>query len=183
MDNEILGIRNLARQSYWQTNDYWLIPTIIVVVILIALAIYFTLRKRPTPPPSPYAIAQQKLQAAKKLLASTDDRQYSSSISDLLRQYIEASFALNAAEQTTEEFLEAAKSESRISTEAEQTLGEFLKLCDLAKFAQHAFGPNDRQKLWDTAATFVEEAEKQIQVDRKAKAIANNPVNPIYSKQ
>ena len=53
----------------------------------------------------------------------------------------------------------AAQSSRQIETEALAALESFLNLCDLAKFAQHAFGPDEREQLFQTAKTFIEEQD------------------------
>ena len=57
-------------------------------------------------------------------------------VSAILRTYIERRFALAAPEQTTEEFLRGLAGRGDFSQENRRALGEFLRHCDLVKFAR-----------------------------------------------
>ncbi len=156
---EMMGIRDIIRDSYWSKNQNWLIPTILVGTLLLIYIVYRICKRPPAPPPSPYELAQKRLNEVRQEMVNLDDKKFSSRLSLALRQYIEASFGLRAPEQTTEEFLKAAQSDHKISESALQSLEAFLKLCDLAKFAQHQLQIDDKNKLWDTAQQFIEESE------------------------
>jgi len=80
-------------------------------------------------------------------------------ISDILRHYIEHRFSLKAPERTTEEFLaELANTEILPATE-KQRLGEFLKHCDLVKFAKHNPTTEQIQETFDLVKDFIEKTK------------------------
>ncbi|MEM9226989.1 MAG: hypothetical protein AAGA45_03385 [Verrucomicrobiota bacterium] len=172
---EIRGIRGLAGESFWEANAAWLIPVVIIVVIgLMALAFWLGKKYGAAKPLSPRETAMQQLAAASPLIEDDTpdaDKRYSFAVSDALRGYLERALGLRAPEQTTEEFLQTAKSDARLGEEALKSLGAFLGLCDLTKFARHAFGREERIQLLDTARTFIEQQDK-------SPALAAHPSEP-----
>lgn len=77
-------------------------------------------------------------------------------VSDVLRTYIEARFAVHAPARTTQEFLGEALSEPALEARR-ATLEHFLTLCDLVKYARFRPSPAEVAPLLDTATSFVEE--------------------------
>lgn len=163
---DLAPLRDPMPVTFWEQHGYWLIPLLVVLFIAaLALAFWLGRRSRKTPPPTPYKLALRELEEAKALLESGTDKEYSSAVSNALRNYLERTYGLRAPEQTTEEFLEAAQSDPRLSGDPLERLGTFLQLCDLAKFAKHAFGLNERRELFNTAYDFIESSEQK---NRKA---------------
>lgn len=64
-------------------------------------------------------------------------------VSNVLRYYIEDRFTLKAPERTTEEFLAELKFDYVLSAGDKESLEQFLRHCDLVKFAKHE--PTDQQ--------------------------------------
>lgn len=157
-------MRGLRPTSYWEQNWPWITALIVVAVIgLIVLTVWLAKRKPPARTLSPAEEARLRLGEASSLANGQDDKAFSVTVSDALRVYLERAYALRAPEQTTEEFLQHAKQSNRLPGKSLDTLARFLELCDLAKFAQHAFGDEERQDLLNTARNFVDEAEQRNQ--------------------
>lgn len=57
-------------------------------------------------------------------------------LTGIVRRYIERVYNVHAPEQTTQEFLEAMRSESVFSQDLQKRFGEFLNTADLVKFAR-----------------------------------------------
>ncbi|MEM8550551.1 MAG: DUF4381 family protein [Verrucomicrobiota bacterium] len=161
---EIRGIRGLAGETFWEANAIWLIPAIALVgVALIGLAFWLGKKYGAAKTLNPREAALQQLAAVAPMIEDDTpeaDKRYSVAVSDALRGYLEQALGLRAPEQTTEEFLQTAKSDARLGEEALKSLGTFLGLCDLAKFARHAFGREERIQLLDTARTFIQQQDK-----------------------
>ncbi|MEO0794125.1 MAG: hypothetical protein AAFX93_03130 [Verrucomicrobiota bacterium] len=154
-------MRGLRPTSFWEVNWAWLLPVLVALGLgAIGAVVWFVSRKPAVPPLTPAEEARVRLGDAADLADGQDDKAFSVSVSDALRQYLEKRFELRAPEQTTEEFLQSAKASDRLPAESLDTLGKFLEFCDLAKFAQHAFGNEERQELLNTARSFVDEAER-----------------------
>jgi len=88
-------------------------------------------------------------------------------ISDIVRHYIEHRFNFRAPEKTTEEFLADIPAANVLSSRDQDRLGEFLKHCDLVKFAQYNPTTEQIQRTFDLVKDFIETTkseEKKIDV-------------------
>jgi hypothetical protein len=88
-------------------------------------------------------------------------------ISDILRHYIEHRFSLKAPERTTEEFLAELANTDILPAAEKQRLGEFLRHCDLVKFAKHNPTTQQIQETFDLVKDFIEKTksdERKIDV-------------------
>lgn len=72
-----------------------------------------------------------------RYLSAGQVKEFYLALSDVLRQYIENRFHLAAPERTTEEFLEELRSHPVLNQEHTHLLREFLRHCDMVKFARH----------------------------------------------
>jgi hypothetical protein len=109
------------------------------------------------PPIPPHVRAKQKLQEALKLIA--EPKPFCTVVSDTLRFYLEERFKFHAPERTTEEFLHELQATDRLLPDQKESLGEFLKRCDLVKFAQYEPRETELRELHDSAVRLVEETE------------------------
>jgi hypothetical protein len=108
-----------------------------------------------------HELAYERLRALVKedLVGAGRIKEFYERISDILRHYIEHRFSLRAPERTTEEFLaELANTEVLPATE-KQRLGEFLKHCDLVKFAKHNPTTEQIQETFDLVKDFIEKTK------------------------
>jgi hypothetical protein len=108
-----------------------------------------------------HELAYERLRALVKedLVSAGKIKEFYERISNILRHYIEHRFSLRAPERTTEEFLaELANTEVLPACEKER-LGEFLKHCDLVKFAKHNPTTEQIQETFDLVKDFIEETK------------------------
>jgi hypothetical protein len=136
----------------------------IAVLVLVALAIgliwYFASRKKEVllpPPIPPHVRAKQKLQEALALIAQP--KPFCTTVSDTVRFYLEERFTFRAPERTTEEFLHELKATDRLLPDQKESLGDFLKQCDLVKFARYEPRELELRDLHKSAVRLVEETE------------------------
>ena len=120
-----------------------------------------------------HEIAYARLQALVKedLIEAGRLKEFYERISDILRHYIEHRFNLRAPERTTEEFLIDLSQTDCLASDDKAHLGEFLKHCDLVKFARHNPTREQIQKTFDLVKDFIEKTksdEKQIDVTNAA---------------
>lgn len=109
-------------------------------------------------PPVPAHIrAKEKLRQALALIGQP--REFCILVSDTLRWYLEERFDFRAPERTTEEFLYELQSTDRLTPDQKASLADFLKRCDLVKFAKYEPGPPELHDLHDSAVRLVEETE------------------------
>jgi hypothetical protein len=107
----------------------------------------------------PHARARQKLQEALALIAQP--RPFCIAVSDIVRLYLEERFSFHAPERTTEEFLHELQATQLLLPDQKQSLGEFLSVCDMVKFARYEPGPPELQALHDSALRLIDETEPQ----------------------
>src|SRR5262249_39598471 len=109
-------------------------------------------------PPVPAHIrAKQKLQEALALIHQP--REFCILVSDTIRWYLEECFDFHAPERTTEEFLYELQGTVLLTRDQKETLGEFLKRCDLVKFAKYEPREPELRDLHDSAVRLVEETQ------------------------
>jgi len=101
--------------------------------------------------------ARQKLEAALALLGQP--REFCIMVSDTIRYYLEERFTFRAPERTTEEFLYELRQTDLLTPDQKESLGEFLKSCDLVKFARYEPGEPELRDLHASALRLVEETE------------------------
>lgn len=133
---------------------------LMLMAVAIGLLLYFILRKKPVVPPPlipPHVRAKQKLQEALELI--TQPKPFCILVSDTLRVYLEERFKFHAPERTTEEFLHELQATDRLLPDQKESLSEFLKRCDLVKFARYEPRETELRDLHDSAVRLVEETE------------------------
>ncbi len=130
------------------------------IVAVIASLLLWRRRKRRllvarAVPPHQWAIAELNRLRAERLAEQGLVHELYFRLTMIVRQYIERRFAIQAAEQTTAEFLEAARRHPALDTTYRGLLSGFLRAGDLVKFALHRPEPPEIDQAFDTASTFV----------------------------
>lgn len=117
----------------------------------------------------PHEIAFNELEALvnEHLIEKNEVKRFYHGISAIFRRYIENRYSLKAPELTTEEFLSSLKNNSHFTGSQNESLNEFLRYCDLVKFAEHQPEAGDIQKTFDTCRNFISET-KTMQNDMEA---------------
>jgi hypothetical protein len=116
----------------------------------------------------PHIRAKQKLREAMALIGQP--REFCILVSDTIRSYLEERFDFHAPERTTEEFLYELQETNLLTPDQKGSLGEFLKSCDLVKFAKYEPGPPELRELHDSALRLVEETEPIMTTLQSVKA-------------
>jgi hypothetical protein len=111
----------------------------------------------PVPVIPPHILAKQKLREALALIGQP--REFCILVSDTIRWYLEGRFDFHAPERTTEEFLYELQGTNLLTPDQKDSLGEFLRRCDLVKFARYEPGQPELHDLHDSAMRLVEETE------------------------
>lgn len=116
-------------------------------------------KEQNTAPPLPaHEIAYRQIQDIfdEKLIERGEIKQFFSRLSDVLRGYIENRFGLHAPKRTTEEFLTEISRDAPFHAEHKRLLVEFLRHCDLVKFAEHQPSQDEIQRAIDSCKAFIE---------------------------
>lgn len=147
----------------------WLGTTVLVVSILFILAagVLFsrglaarwrtqTSGQKVRPP---HEIALEELKAIRQMRLLEEGRlsEYIDRVSDTLRRYIEARFALPAPERTTEEFLDEMARTPVLDRDRKRFLAEYLERCDLIKFAAAEPSRRELDELFEKSIEFIEQ--------------------------
>ncbi|MDP9009134.1 MAG: DUF4381 family protein [Pseudomonadota bacterium] len=150
-------IRDIRGPKYVAPN--WALPAVIASVVILALAIYGFWRWRRSPRARillPYEIALQRLEDIRTLMQPAGAREFSTAVSDIVRNYIERQFEVAVTRRTTEEFLRDLLQTANASLARHQALlGEFLHQCDFVKFAGVALTTQNMETLRQSARAFV----------------------------
>lgn len=121
-------------------------------------------RHAPARPRTPYEVALERIESAKTFIADGKSEEFSVEVSTAVRTYIEEMFHVHAPRKTTEEFLHdlIADPASVLAAHA-HLLEDFLKHCDLAKFAQWSLSPDEMQAMSGSAKRFVMQTRPDLQ--------------------
>ena len=105
-----------------------------------------------------HEIAYERLRALVKddLVTAGKIKEFYERISNILRHYIEDRFDLRAPERTTEEFLIELQWTDDLSTPDKDNLGEFLRHCDLVKFAKYSPTNEQIQRTFNLVKDFID---------------------------
>ena len=143
--------------------SYWWMWTIGLTGIIIAAGIWLYLRrKRYTKlirifKPA-HEIAYERLRTLVKddLIKAGRIKEFYERISNILRHYIEHRVDLRAPERTTEEFLIELQWTDVLSAADKDNIGEFLRHCDLVKFAKYSPTNEQIQRTFNLVKDFID---------------------------
>jgi hypothetical protein len=136
-----------GRRSPW-----WYAGGAAIVVGAVAASILHSRRGKRSIPAHERAL--RALEEAGSSFAG-DPRQFSFAVSEIVRQYVEEVFRVRASHRTTEELLVDLMLDRSPVALNRTALGEFLRYCDLAKFAGWSLSPADRIAMLASAKTFI----------------------------
>jgi hypothetical protein len=141
----------------------WIWGTLgVLTIATAAFLIWRYWRKRkvqvPVVPVIPAHIrAKQRLEEALAFIG--EPKPFCTLVSDTIRFYLEERFTFRAPERTTEEFLHELQGTDLLLPDQKESLSEFLKRCDLVKFARYEPGEPELRELHDSALRLIEETE------------------------
>jgi hypothetical protein len=127
------------------------------VAILGWIAI-FVVKRRRKPELCPYDQAMLAIHVLKG--QALDVQPFYTSLSDIVRQYLEGQFKISATGQTTREFLNAAKQNPHLEHSDRESLGSFLVAADLVKFARHEPRSNVNEDAIHLAEVFIKDTQE-----------------------
>jgi hypothetical protein len=118
--------------TFWEQHQ-----AAIIVAGFAVLAFAFYFLKVMLRPESPLILPPEAMarQALANLQDQPEDGKTLTSVSQILRRYVVAAFALPPAETTTAEFCAVIEANERIGSELAQSLSSFLRECDVRKFS------------------------------------------------
>ncbi len=138
----------------------WVLPAMLVGVAAVALCAYvFSRRRRSGSRPRSLTLSEQaleRLESTRPLMYPATAREFGIAASEVIRNYIEKRFDVIATQRTTEEFLQTLlQSSNETLVRHRSLLEEFLRQCDLVKFAGASLAVTDMESLLHSARGFV----------------------------
>ena len=115
-----------------------------------------------------HADALAELERLFALIDTEQSRPYAIESSAIIRRYIEVRFNLAAPTRSTEEFLAEARHSPKLAPEYQTLLADFLRYCDLLKFARTFADRSELTQLHEAAICFVKETAPARQPESAA---------------
>ena len=145
--------------NHWIWLWWGLAALVLAIAFLVAWRYWTRKRNAPIVLPviPPHVRAKRKLQEALALIAQP--REFCILVSDTVRLYLEERFEFHAPERTTEEFLYELQATELLTRDQKESLADFLKRCDLVKFAKYEPREPELRDLHASALRLVEETE------------------------
>lgn len=170
----------------WLKDNWKLVLVSVLGVLLLAGLIWYLIKKRknrpakvePAKPAIPLdVLVLDKLKALKnqKLWEQGQVKTYHSELTDIIRDYLEKRYEINALEQTSEEIFSGLK-HLDIKAGEMNKLRQMLLLADLVKFAKAAPMHNENEQSMENAVSFVMNTTTALSANIKAQNNDNEPV-------
>ena len=151
----------------WSDIWPWLVLILIILLSIFTYKKYFNKKKKTVvvkkniqTPAHILALNALKKLENKKLIDKKDIKEYYSSISEIIRRYIENRFNFPALELTTYEILNIIT--AIIKKEESISLKNILEISDLVKFAKKIPNQNENVRNLNLATDFVKKTKKEI---------------------
>jgi hypothetical protein len=161
------------KYSFWDwLRDHWkLVIGIWLAVIVVAAAIYYMLKRpkkevvveevKPILPPHMEALQKLDEIKSKQLWQHEQVKQYYIELSDVVREYLEKRYSIQALEQTSEEIFASLRGMD-IASEDRNLLRQLLVLSDMVKFAKEQPVAFENEKSMENAVTFVKDTQPKV---------------------
>lgn len=139
-----------------------------IVVIALGVVLYILYKKngpklfvaRKPEPPFDRAIRHLEELKASGKITTASSKVYFTELTDILRQYIDGRFGINAMEMTTTEILRRLRENKETRLTAEQ-IQQVLSLADFVKFAAVRPPQEDSLKTFNTVYRFVQDTKPE----------------------
>ncbi len=165
----------------WLRDNWKLVLLSVMGILILAGLIWYFIKKRrnrpakvePIKPAVPlHTLILDKLNAlrSEKLLEQGQIKQYHSELTDIIREYLEKRYGINAMEQTSEEIF-AGLRHLDIAEQHMNKLRQMLLLADLVKFAKASPLNNENEQSMENAISFVMNTRPVVSTENK---IQNN---------
>jgi hypothetical protein len=138
----------------------WVWSAVLAGAIAVALCVYaFSRRRDRGTRRRSLTLAEEaleRLESTRPLMRPAMAREFGIAASEVIRNYIERRFDVIATQRTTEEFLQTLlQSSNETLVRHRALLEEFLRQCDLVKFAGASLAATDMESLFQSARGFV----------------------------
>jgi hypothetical protein len=133
----------------------WLACSAGALVLIGVSAVAWKLRRRKRRKLA-YEIALDRLENTRPLMRENNAESFSLAVSEIVRRFIEEVLPVRAAHRTTDEFLRDLTSLSYLPlAQHRDSLADFLRHCDLAKFARWSLTVSQMEAMLESAKAFI----------------------------
>ena len=169
---EIRALKNIIDVPFpWTEYIIYLLIAGIIIAVIIYLFKRFKKKeikifapKIPERPAHEIALEGLKKIEDEKLWQQGFTKKYYSEVTDILRQYIERRFSINAMEQTTDETLNYFTN-GFVGDEEKEKLRFILNLADMVKFAKALSLPSENESTMQFAYAFINNTRQAVKED------------------
>ncbi|MDD2960932.1 MAG: cell wall anchor protein [Muribaculaceae bacterium] len=162
--------------------NYWWVYFIVIILVVLGIIIYSRSKKgkpilkpkKKEIPPYEEAVGALKALKAAKMWQAGQEKEYYTRLTDILRQYIDRRFKINAIEMTSSQIIDTLKRNDETKAVNEQ-LKLILEIADYVKFANIRPLPDDNEAAFNRAVNFVEDTRPVIKVEAENE-IANKEI-------
>lgn len=155
---------------------YWWIFLLVIALIVLLIIFWKRLKKKGSLlpkkiPESPYVVAVREMKRLKEqnLWEKGQEREYFTDLTDILRNYLDARFNINAMEMTSRQIMDSLSSDKRISDKKEY-VRKVLDMADFVKFAAMRTLPEDNIASYENVMNFIEETKPTPEEEEARKA-------------
>ena len=130
---DLLPMREEIPPTFIEEHGWWPIVGAAAVVIVLAVIVILLLRRKKAAEIIPADVVARR--ALEPLRGRAEDTALVQTVSGIVRRYVLAVFIPAHDELTTDELVRVLKDDARVKAESRTALAEFLKYCDVQKFA------------------------------------------------
>ncbi len=179
LEQNVGGDVEISPEPYWirptaRMVMRWILLAIGGLIVLAALVFLFSRLRRAAKlrrmTPSERAFAELTDLLGRGLPEKGLFKDFYIELTHVVRRYIERSHGIRAPEQTTEEFLAAAKAHPRFTPEVIAKLADFLRSADLVKFAGVGSSSSVAEEAVRTARAYIERDAESLSAASGGKA-------------
>lgn len=163
-------------------TDNWVLILLGILIIIGAICAYliFSKRikievkpKRKVIPPYDLAISQLNQLRSEQLWEKGQEKAFYTELTDILREYIDNRFGINAMEMTSAQIIKALKSNEQTKM-SKDLMQQILEIADYVKFAKVTPLRDDNIRSFDAAYKFVEDTKPVEQSTEQSADEADN---------
>lgn len=165
--NPMESIVSPATKWYDYIPDWtlWFVLAIVILACLVAAYLLlfkrekiFEVHKAPVIPPYELAVSRLNTLRSRKLAENGHEKEYYTQLVDILREYLQGRFGIYAMEMTSTQIVKALRSNPDTRMTADE-MRAVLSIADFVKFAKVRPLPEDNQKAFARAQSFVEQTK------------------------
>lgn len=152
----------LPLPPWWQSP--WAVAGILIAILALGALGWWLWRRAqgrrlpvPVRVPEPDRVPEflERLEALRGRRGDLSAHDFAFECSEVLREFVEWRHRLAIRFQTTREFLDAAACHAALAAPQRERLGEYLRSCDLLKFARRDATLEEEERLVDAAVGLV----------------------------